>query len=107
MKSFYVVVKLTSGVGGEWGKSKSLKKAIELSGVKKLNDRFLIYQAIVSEDATDEEIENLMLCYSVSKMGSVVLYANPSEEDVKMIDKLIIGWHSELSFFESEWIAKN
>lgn len=92
MKTFYIVVSRTSICFGNWGRSTSLKEAIKNCKIKKLSDRFVIYQAIIKEDATDEQVENLSKCFNVNDLGGVNMYSNPSKEDLDMVNDYILGW---------------
>lgn len=92
MKSFYIIVMKTSICKGNWGKGTSLKNALLSCKVKKLSENFVIYQAIIKSEATEYQIENLCQCFNVNDLGGVEMYKNPSEEDLKMVNDLLLGW---------------
>ena len=87
-KTFYIVASNKQF----WGKSKSLKTAIAFSKVNRLTEKFVIYQAILKEDATEYVIENLCQCFVVNALGGVQMYDNASEEDTNMVNEYLIGW---------------
>jgi hypothetical protein len=92
MKSFYIVVKRTCITGGSYGKAISLKEALKLCKIKKLSDSFVIYQAIVKQEATPEQLENLAKCFNVNDMGGVSMYQKPSKEDVDMVAENLLSY---------------
>lgn len=94
MKTFYIVVNRISWAGGNFGKSISLSKAMKLCKVSS-KDKFTIYQAIINESATEEEVENLCKCYNVNDYGGVTMYHPASKTDLDMAEKLMIGWITE------------
>lgn len=98
MKTFYVVVvKSPSSFGGNWSKGLSLKKCMALSKVK-LSSNFVVYQAIIKDTATNEQIENLCSCFDVNNFGYVSLYTNPSQSDMDMVNEYLLGWITNVDF---------
>jgi hypothetical protein len=102
MKTFYIVVKTTSFCGGNWGKGTSLRSAMNSCKVKKLSDNFVIYQAIIKDTATDEQVENLCKCFNVNDLGGVNLYSDPSKEDLDMVNEYLLGWITNEDFVTSK-----
>jgi hypothetical protein len=100
MKSFYIVVKRNCITGGNYGKGISLKEALKLCKIKKLSDSFVIYQAIVKQEATPEQLENLAKCFNVNDMGGVSMYQKPSKEDVDMVEEFLLGWITNEDFIK-------
>jgi|688.fasta_scaffold18418_26 hypothetical protein len=100
MKSFYIVVSKTSLCRGNWGKSTSLKNALKSCKINKLSDNFVIYQAIVKNQATEFDLDNLCKCFNVNDMGGVEMYKHPSEYDMNMVNNLIVGWITNEDFNE-------
>lgn len=97
MKKFYIVVKKSTICGGYWGKSTSLKDAIKSCKVK-LSDKFVIYQAIIKESATDEQVQNLCKCFNVNELGGINLYSDPTKADLDMVNEYLIGWITNEDF---------
>jgi hypothetical protein len=99
-KTFYVVVKKhkTASHLGEWGKGTSLKTALVFADVNRFTDRFVIYQAIIKDTATDEQVKNLSKCFNVDNFGDLTLYSNPSQEDLDMIEEYLLGWITNDNF---------
>jgi hypothetical protein len=99
-KTFYVVVKKYKNAShfGEWGKGTSLKTALAFADVSRVSDRFIIYQAIIKDTATDEQVKNLSKCFNVDSFGSVTLYSNPLQEDLDMINEYLLGWITNEDF---------
>jgi len=98
MKTFYFVVKPTTLGRGDWGRGITLKDALKFCGVNKLTEKFVIHQAIIKGDATDEQVENLCKCFNVNDLGGVNLYSNPSKEDIDMITDYLLGWITNEDF---------
>ena len=101
MKSFYIVVSKTSVCRGNWGKGISLKNALLSCKIKKMSDKFVIYQAIIKSEATLYQLENLCQCFNVNDLGGVEMYKNPSEEDLNMVKDLMIGWITNEDFIQT------
>jgi hypothetical protein len=94
MKTFYIVVNRINWLGGSYGKSTKLSEAMKLCKVS-FKDNFTIYQAIVNESATEEELENLCKCFNVNDYGGVSMYHPASKVDLDMAERLMIGWITE------------
>jgi hypothetical protein len=100
MKTFYIVVTSTSICRGNWGKGTSLKAALNFCKVKKLSENFVIYQAIIKDTATKEQVENLCKCFNVNEFGGVNLYSNPTKEDLDMVNQYLLGWITNEDFLK-------
>lgn len=79
-----------------YGKSVNLKEAMDNARVNTRTKVMVITTCIIDRKATTEQVENLMKCFPVSKYGNIMLYDNPSAEDEKMVEDLVIGWTSEV-----------
>ena len=102
MKTFYVVVKTTSICGGNWGKGTSLKKAMAFCKAK-FSDNFTIYQAIIKDTATNEQVENICKCFNVNELGGVNLYSDPTKQDLDMINEYLLGWITNEDFLTQKY----
>lgn len=100
MKTFYIVVTSTSICRGNWGKGTSLKAALNFCKVKKLSENFVIYQAIIKDTATKEQVENLCKCFNVNQLGGVNFYSNPTKEDLDMVNEYLLGWITNEDFLK-------
>lgn len=78
-----------------YGKSVLLQEALDNAKVNRDVKHYIINTCIIDRKATDEQVQNLMACFPVSRYGNIVLYDNPTEEDQKMVDDLVIGWTQE------------
>ena len=99
-KTFYIAVAKfkDSPHKGSWGKGTSLKTALSFCNVRRLTDRFIIYQAIIKDSASNEQVENLSTCFNVNDLGGVNLYSNPTAEDLVMINEYLLGWITNEDF---------
>jgi hypothetical protein len=99
-KTFYIAVARFKDAPhkGSWGKGISLKTALSLCNVRRLTDRFVIYQAIIKDSASNEQVENLCKCFNVDDLGGVNLYSNPTGEDLVMIKEYLLGWITNEDF---------
>lgn len=99
-KTFYIAVARFKDAPhkGSWGKGTSLKTALAFCSIRKLTDRFVIYQAIIKDSASNEQVENLCKCFNVNELGGVNLYSNPSGEDLTMIKEYLLGWITNEDF---------
>jgi len=99
-KTFYIAVSSFKDAPykGKWGKGTSLKTALAFCGVRKVTDRFVVYQAIIRDSASQEQVENLCKCFNVTDVGGVSVYTSPSDEDLRMINEYMIGWITNEDF---------
>lgn len=102
-KTFYVVV----AGNNRWGRGTTRDAALNAAGLttalSRKNIEHFVYIGVVAPQATDAELDNLCQCWNVSDFGGVTLYDNPSEEDQKQVNELLIGWVSEHSY-KGKWV---
>lgn len=88
LKSFHIVV----AENHRWGKSKDLNTAKSFAGIKK-GIKYVIYTGVLKEEATDDEVENILKCFITSMMGDIEMYRdNRLPEDTEMVTRLLLGW---------------
>ena len=90
MKVFYYVL-TNSGI---WGRGTTLDSAIHAARISKKTKglKYVVCTGTVKEEATEDELKNIMNCFVVCDDGSITTYDKPSSEDSKMLDDLFIGW---------------
>lgn len=99
LMTFYIVVNYTAAHRGDWGKAISLKQAMKNCKVN-VKSKFLIFQCILKEDSTLEQVERVRQCFIVNNYGGVQLCDNPTQNDLDLIDSQVIGWVINEDFFK-------
>ena len=91
LMTFFIVVNHTTFYQGNWGKAISLKDAMKNCKVN-LKSKFVIYQCILKDDSTMEQVERVRQCFIVNNSGGVQLCDNPTPKDLDLINSQVIGW---------------
>lgn len=92
LKKFFFVVTASQN----WGRGITLEAAYKAANVKHLlKDHHVVYTGVVKNEATDEQVANLLKCWNVMGDGSVRYLDDPSKKDVAMRKKFFIGWLEE------------
>jgi len=82
---------------GDWGRGTELKAAIKNAKVKK-GTKYVICIGVVKDEATSIDLLRLLTFYNVNDLGGITRANDLTKEDESIIEKLLLGWITELSF---------